>query len=123
MRQRVDRKRDTRSQTLLSVFKPRMKPARIRRQHVLIRKEFPEQPYRMTTYEIKKKECHPSAVNVRKYHGAMGNLPHQRRRRQQLRQQYGRPPGVSVGYPPPQPRVHMYHLPMYPGQTPDIHLC
>ena len=32
-----------RRQRMSSIFKPRIKPARIRRQHVLIRKEFPEQ--------------------------------------------------------------------------------
>ena len=80
-----------------------------RRQHVLIRKDFPEQPHRMSIYEIRKKSDYPSAVNVRKFHGAIGNLPEQRRWRQMVRE------GRSV-HPPTQPQIYLHQQPMFAKQ-------
>ena len=80
-----------------------------RRQHVLIQKEFPEQPHRKSIYEIRKRTNYPSVVNVRKFHGAIGNLPEQRRWRQRMRE------GRSV-HPPTQPQLYLHQQPMFPGQ-------
>ena len=80
-----------------------------RRQQVLIQKEFPEQPHRKSIYEIRKRTDYPSVVNVRKFHGAIGNLPEQRRWRQRMRE------GRSV-HPPTQPQLYLHQQPMFPGQ-------
>jgi hypothetical protein len=61
----------------------------------------------MSVYEIKKKQQYPSTVNVRKFHGARGNLPEQR---QQRRRQHPL-------------NIYMHHEPMFPGQTPAFHMC